>query len=236
MVGLGNDNHEGLDFANEVFDEQPAGQTPLCHHVRCVVEAIEALAPTLRAQGKKAAVIIATDGESSDGNITEALRPLHTLPVWVVLRLCTNDAKIVEYWNNIDKELELEMDVIDDLVEDAEQVHKVNPWLIYGDELHRLREFGASFKELDLIDESSLGSEQMCALLNVLLDAKFPHPDVDYKEFRKQVQLKVQSAPQIFNPLTGKFEPCINLRELDKAFGDNSGSSNGSGSKACLIS
>ena len=66
-----------------------------------MVRAIEALAPALRAQGKKAAVIIATDGESSDGDITDALRPLHSLPVWVVLRLCTNDTKVVDYWNNI---------------------------------------------------------------------------------------------------------------------------------------
>jgi len=47
------------------------------------------------------------------------------------------------------------MDVIDDLIEDAEQVRQCNPWLVYGDELHRLREFGTAFKELDLIDEVS---------------------------------------------------------------------------------
>jgi len=41
------------------------------------------------------------------------------------------------------------------------QVAAVNGWLNYGDEMHRLREFGASFKEMDLIDESALGSEQM---------------------------------------------------------------------------
>ena len=33
-----------------------------------------------------------------------------------------------------------------------------NPWLVYGDRLHRLREFGAAFKEMDLIDETALGS------------------------------------------------------------------------------
>ena len=185
-----------------MLEEQPAGQTPLCHHVRCVVRAIEALAPTLKAQGKRAAVIIATDGESSDGNITDALRPLHNLPVWVVLRLCTNDTKVVEYWNNIDKELELEMDVIDDLVEDAEQVRSCNPWLVYGDELHRMREFGAAFKELDLIDESPLGSEQMQALLCVLFNCKLPHPDMDWATFRAAVQKLVNSSPQVFNPLT----------------------------------
>lgn len=45
----------------------------------------------LRANGQKACVIIATDGESSDGDIAEAMRPLERLPCWVVVRLCTSD-------------------------------------------------------------------------------------------------------------------------------------------------
>ena len=116
MVGLGDDNGEGYTFATEVFDEQPAGQTPLCEHVSCVVRAIQMMEPELRAAGKKAAVIIATDGESTDGNMTEALKPLRSLPAWVVLRLCTKEQGVQNYWNNIDAELELEMDVISNLV------------------------------------------------------------------------------------------------------------------------
>ena len=45
----------------------------------------------------------------------QAMRPLKDLPVWVVVRLCTNDEKIVDYWNRVDEELELSMDVLDDL-------------------------------------------------------------------------------------------------------------------------
>jgi precorrin-6B methylase 1 len=63
------------------------------------------LEPSLRANQQKVAVIIATDGESSDGDIATAMAPLAQLPVWVVIRLCTNDEKIVNYWNNIDQQL-----------------------------------------------------------------------------------------------------------------------------------
>ena len=86
----------------------------------------------LQDNGQKAAVIIATDGLSTDGDVAEAMKPLQRLPVWVVIRLCTSDATVVEYWNHIDKQLELEMDVIDDVNCDGVQVEKVNPWLTYG--------------------------------------------------------------------------------------------------------
>ena len=71
--------------------------------------------PRLRAQYQRAVVTIASDGAATDGNIEDAMRPLRDLPVWCVVRLCTDDDQVVEYWNNIDEDLELDMDVLDDL-------------------------------------------------------------------------------------------------------------------------
>ena len=45
---------------------------------------------------------------------------------------------------------------------------RLNSWMTYGEPLHRLREFGVTVKELDLIDEAPLTMEQMkafCAFL-----------------------------------------------------------------------
>jgi hypothetical protein len=53
------------------------------------------------------------------------MRPLHLLPVWVVIRLCTNENAIVSYWNNVDKEIELNMDVIDDPMGEAKEIHRL---------------------------------------------------------------------------------------------------------------
>jgi hypothetical protein len=42
--------------------------------------------------------------------------------VLVILRLCTSEEKVVNYWNNIDQQLELDIDVLDDQYGDAKQV------------------------------------------------------------------------------------------------------------------
>lgn len=166
LLGAGQSDSYGI--LTSILDQPPGGGTPLCRHIREVIGQITAMAPALRAQAQKAVVVIATDGESSDGDIAAAMRPLQTLPVWVVVRLCTDDDKVVNYWNNIDAQLELDMDVLDDLFGEAEEVRSSNPWLVYGEPLHRLREWGVHLREFDLIDEARLSPDEMrvvCAIV-----------------------------------------------------------------------
>jgi hypothetical protein len=178
IVGMGDDRGESLKFLREVMEDSPAGPTPLCTQLNAVVESILSVADVLKANNQKVTVMIATDGESSDGNVADALRPLTNvrawlylhylytvvgvkshmclfsyfdvstgytgvasnlvlclalvlfrcllrspqLPVLVILRLCTSEEKVVTYWNNIDQQLELDIDVLDNQHGDARQV------------------------------------------------------------------------------------------------------------------
>lgn len=85
MVGLGDDNGEGLTFATEAFHESPGGQTPLCQHINAVVSSLTSVAPELKRLNKKAVVIICTDGEATDGDVAAAMRPLKQVPSTVHL-------------------------------------------------------------------------------------------------------------------------------------------------------
>ena len=145
----------------QFMDGSPDGGTPLCAHINAIIKDVEAIEAQLRAANQKVCVVIATDGESSDGDISAVMRPLKNLPVIIVMRLCTNEERIVNYWNSIDQELELSMDVLDDICGEAEEIHKVNKWLTYAEPIHRMREFGISLKEFDLLDEKALHMEQM---------------------------------------------------------------------------
>ena len=173
-ICIGNHDHEEnerFDLLMSQFDQSPSGGTPLCRHIREVTEQIRLLEPQLRAKGQKACVIIATDGESSDGDIITAMQPLRALPVWVVVRLCTDEDRIVEYWNNIDSQLELDMDVLDDLCGEAGEVSQNNSWLTYAEPMHRLREFGVLIKEIDMMDSNKLSLDQIrrfCSIMYVL--------------------------------------------------------------------
>jgi hypothetical protein len=126
---------------------EPKGVTPLAEHLREISSRIRELEPTLRHFGQQAVVVLATDGLPSDvtGRVTdeckqefiECLGDLQTLPVWVVVRLCTDDAEVVEYYNSLDQTLEMPLEVIDDFLGESVEIHRVNPWLNYALPIHR---------------------------------------------------------------------------------------------------
>ena len=66
----------------------------------------------------------------------KALGSLAGLPVSTVIRLCTDDDEVVNFYNSLDENLELNMDVLDDFVGEAKEIHSKNKWLTYGLPLH----------------------------------------------------------------------------------------------------
>jgi hypothetical protein len=133
VVGTGNagEDETGLAQLHKDISEGPIYGTPLCAALRSLVSKLQPQAAALRAADKKLVVVIATDGEASDGtvgDVAEAMQGLKDL-AHVVVRLCTSDHKMVDYWNAIDKTFDFGLDVLDDLDSEAEQVHKLNPWV-----------------------------------------------------------------------------------------------------------
>merc|ERR550514_942300 len=95
MAGVGHPDAE-IAAMEAALGSFPTGRTPLCEQVREVVHRVQGMAAGLRASGAKVCVVIASDGAATDGDIQAAMRPLQALPVWVVVRLCTDDASVVE--------------------------------------------------------------------------------------------------------------------------------------------
>lgn len=201
----------------KAFDEGPRGLTPLCKHVTDVVNEVTANQGWLRENNLSVCLVIVCDGQASDGNLAQAMKPLAYLPVHVVVRLCTNDDAVVTYWNGIDSQLELALDILDDPIGEADELAGVNPWLNYALPLHRLREFGVKVQELDHLDENLLSANQMKKVLSYLFNCNqrdIPEPQAMWPEFKAFVEDKLKQLPLQYNPVTKKMEPWINMRQL----------------------
>lgn len=221
-VLVNGESDEGMSIMTGLLSESPSGGTPLCRHISEVINKIESIKHVLRQNNQKACVIIATDGDSSDGDVLNAMRRLKDLPVWTVVRLCTDDEKIVNYWNNIDGNLEMDMDILDDLKGEAEEIFEHNPWITYGQPLHQMREFGiSSVKEFDLLDEAALTAEQMSTLVYSVVGGRkedYPDPQVNYSNFAKVVSDKQKAMRPMWDPISGRPQPPIRMTALKKTY------------------
>merc|ERR1712144_191012 len=94
----------------------PTNTTPLTESIMSVISMISPIAADLRASGQQVAVILATDGHPNNRqSFVQAMQQLQLLPVWVVVRLCTDDDDVVSFWNDLDEQLEAPLEVLDDV-------------------------------------------------------------------------------------------------------------------------
>lgn len=135
---------------------KPDGGTPLCNILNKVLNKLNHT-PNL---GPVKLVII-TDGESSDGDITPLIMEIQKFNVSITIRLTTDDKRVLSYWNNIDKNLEIRLDIIDSYCDEKLEVEEHNSKLNYTYHLHRIREFGIMDHRLDHADEMKLLDEDI---------------------------------------------------------------------------
>jgi len=199
------------------FDGHADGVTPLCAQVADVVAAIRAQEKELRSAGRQAVVIITSDGEATDGDIMRALLPLGQLPASLVIRLCTDDEKVVSYWNGLEA-LNVSHDLLDDLHREAEEVYRVNPWLTYAEPLHRVREFGVPHDVIDLLDRSLLSLSHLQLLTQLIFGVDLPDPAEDWTGFVSKVQEENRKNPQAWNPISRHFTDWIDVTALETCY------------------
>lgn len=230
---------EVVEALNIMRRVSPSGVTPLTQHIYDIQQNISDMANDLRKKGKKVALILATDGLPTDEQgcggeeitnaFVRALRSLEGLPIWIVIRLCTDEDPVTEFYNSLDDELELSLEVIDDYKGEAQEVHEQNKWICYGVPLHRCRELGYHNRLFDMMDERPFTLEEVrsfCCLLFGIEEDDLPDPMVNFDAFLKEVDIRLQTEQLQYNPIKKKMTPWILTKELKKGYAD----------KACVIS
>jgi hypothetical protein len=162
VVGQSNDGGESLARALALLSEAPRADSPICKAVSEVVTKMRAMEEGLRESGKKALLVILTDGASSDGDVVAALKPLEGMPVQIIIRVSTDDNVVIEYWNNVNTSM------LDEIEHEGVQIEEVNSWLTYGPALHRAREYGAALSFLDNVDYCQLSQEDIKSTVQML--------------------------------------------------------------------
>lgn len=180
----------------------------------------------MKEKGQKVAIVIADDGlPNVRHSFVEALRSLEGLPVWIVIRLCTDDDKVVEYYNNLDSQLELSLEVLGDWEMEAKEVDEHNKFLNYTLPLHRCREMGYHHRIFDLFDERKLTMDELQEFLVLLFGEKefdaVPDPQIDWRGFLKAVTKMVEQEQYHWNPINhkAKVQPTISVTKLNKEYG-----------------
>ncbi len=225
---------EDLSIAlNTMQMAAPSGVTPLAEHVREIRDNILSMKEQLLDMGQKVVVVLATDGLPSDtygksnrftrDGFKDALQSLQGLPVWVVVRLCTDEDDVVKYYNHLDAQLELSVEVLDDFTGEAAEVYEHNKWLNYSLPLQRIREMGFSHKLFDLLDERRFTKEELRQFFLLLFGPdKFdgvPDPHVDWNGFLKSIDRIVNSEKQQWNPIKRRMMPWVDVRKLNSVYG-----------------
>jgi hypothetical protein len=213
---------------------QPQGPTPLSERLKEIQEKLVEIGPSLVKKGSKVVVVLATDGLPTDaygGSSADAarefvhmLRSLQNFPVWLIIRLCTDEAETRAFYNSLDEELELPLEVLDDHVAEAKEVGKYNGWLNYGKPIQLARELGYQHRLFDLLDERQLNKDEVKEFLEVLFgkDAFENAPDVhtDWRGFVKGVARVLKNEKLQWCPRTLKPEPWVDVKKLDKMYGE----------------
>jgi hypothetical protein len=220
-----------LDIMKKII---PKGATPLTEHIAIIRNIIQSYEPTLNRDGTKVVVIIATDGiptneqGKSDAltrkNFIDHLHSLINLPVKIILRLCTDEKEVVKFYNNLDRQFESFLEVLDDFSHEAKEINVHNPWLNYALPLHRCREMGYSNKIIDILDTQFLERDELVEFLVILFGSKIddlPSPMTDWDGFvngLKTVMTEEKMMP--WNPIRKKVGPWIEIKNLEKVLDD----------------
>jgi hypothetical protein len=215
---------------------RPNGLTsPVYLHMKELFPSIQTLVPILHQTRKQLTLCVCTDsiptdefGEENPRMIQEFLVTLQQLadwPVQVVIRLSTDEERVVQFYQNLfatHSNLASNLQVLDDYVSECHQVQKHNPWLHYGYPLHLCREEGIRIPVLEALSERPLLPTELCGLVSLIFGVVIPTDtydlDTHYAQFRTLVESLNKDTVPMWNPTKKKFVPWISLKKLDKTY------------------
>jgi len=220
------------EIANEIIERVQLNRSrnPLASQMRRIEKRIAKIAPRLMLEKKQVIVTLCTGGEPTDetGNggvavmqeFVDCLVSLTKLPVKIIIRLCTDNEKVTDFFNRLDSKLD-DIEVLDDFFGEAMEVYLHNPWLTYAFGLHRLREAGIATDLMCELDERCFTIEdihQFCKEFITGEDVDLPHPS-NWDAFITSLGNILSKEQEQWNPVKKKQTAWIDIKKLEEMFG-----------------
>jgi hypothetical protein len=223
----GDDSEQMRSLDRLLKNNGPRGVTPISERLEEIRLRLHAEAEELAQRQQMVYLTIATDGlptspwsgqstSKDQEHMVSALRRLCAeLPVQLVIRLCTDEESTVQFYNKIDDELELPLDILDDFASEAKEItDKGNGFFAYTPLLHRIREAGTLCKLLDNLDEAQFTPRDVRKMVELLSNDCTPMRAGTDREFIQHVEKMIASAKPVYDPVKQRMTPFVNVKKL----------------------
>merc|ERR1712232_975645 len=121
-----------------------------------------------------------------------------------------------------DCELSIDVDVLSDYMNEAQQVHKHNRWLNYAHPLHLCREMGFYDQTFDFLNQRALTMgglrDFFCLLFGEENIVRLPDASIDWSGFSQCINRLVSQENVQWNPIERQMLPWIDMKTLDKEY------------------
>lgn len=168
LIGQDGSKSSSLAAVLSELTIERTGLTNICKQIRDIAKQLQDMESIRDDKSKIALLIIMAGGESSDGSIADALGSLEGLRVQIIIRICTDESSVIEYWENANSQVDLDILILHDVRSEALAVARNNSWLTYGEPLHRLREFGVMVPAVDLLGYRQLSRHEIQTVAQTL--------------------------------------------------------------------
>jgi hypothetical protein len=233
----GDPHGQVLELKNFLDQQEPTGGSPLVQRLKDVrvnllnrkslnshvmLTVVTDGLPTAAGEAAVGAgdATISLPGDAERKAFVEELRRFATqFNSTLVIRLATDDMEVIDFYNRIDDEFDLPLDIIDDLQGEAAEVHMAgNGWLVYTPMIHRIREAGVMDKLFDLIDEKKFTPTEIATFLDYIIRRKGDPPfPTDPDKLLEAAQFACQTQDVVFDGKSAKMSPPVDLKLLSRA-------------------
>lgn len=224
--------HE-IETLMEVLDTYPPrGKTPIAKRLKEVLHDIDKVEAKDKGTEKRFSIEITTDGLPTDGDgeegekanndLLDLLNELSTYSVTFLIRIVTNERKVIDYYNELGYGYQ-NFDILDDYKDEYKEISRKNRWMNYSFPLHRCREMGYFNHVFNALDDQKLTMSEMVKYCELIFGEermnKLPRPEEEWEGFAVGLKILNESEAKVWSIHHNRKEPWIHMNQLHEEYG-----------------